>query len=179
MKTLYFINGAMGVGKTAVSRALQKILPDCAFLDGDWCWDIAPFRVTQARKALVFENAARLLSAYLLCEDVRSVVFCWVMQRREIAEELLSRLPLGGVRLIRVTLTAREQTLRARLAADIAAGRRESDVLSRAVSYLPFFEGDTGAVKVATDGKTAEGIARMIADMGGVDPAEGAADDET
>ena len=37
MKTLYFINGAMGVGKTAVSRALQKMLPDCAFLDGDWC----------------------------------------------------------------------------------------------------------------------------------------------
>lgn len=166
MKTLYFINGAMGVGKTAVSRALQKMLPDCAFLDGDWCWDIAPFRVTPARKALVMENAARLLSAYLACGDVRSVVFCWVMQYRETAENLLSMLPLGNVRLVRVTLTAQEDTLRARLSADIAAGRRSPDVLARAVSYLPFFEGNTGAVRVATDGMTAEQIARAIADMG-------------
>ena len=166
MKTLYFINGAMGVGKTAVSRALQKMLPDCAFLDGDWCWDIAPFRVTPAWKALVMENAARLLSAYLACGDVRSVVFCWVMQYRETVESLLSMLPLGNVRLVRVTLTAQEDTLRARLSADIAAGRRSPDVLVRAVSYLPFFEGDTGAVKVATDGMTAEQIAHAIADMG-------------
>ena len=166
MKTLYFINGAMGVGKTAVSRALQKMLPDCAFLDGDWCWDIAPFRVTPARKALVMANAARLLSAYLACGDVRRVVFCWVMQYRETAESLLSMLSLGNVRLVHVTLTAQEDTLRARLSADIAAGRRSPDVLARAVSYLPFFEGDTGAVKVATDGMTAEQIARAIADMG-------------
>lgn len=37
MKTLYFISGPMGVGKTAVSRELLRTLPRCAFLDGDWC----------------------------------------------------------------------------------------------------------------------------------------------
>lgn len=42
MKNLIFINGAMGVGKTATSRELQKLLPNCVFLDGDWCWDMSP-----------------------------------------------------------------------------------------------------------------------------------------
>ena len=36
MKTLYLIGGPMGVGITPVSRILQRQLPDCAVLDGDW-----------------------------------------------------------------------------------------------------------------------------------------------
>ena len=40
MKHLYLIGGPMGVGKTTVGRALQQRLPNCAFLDGDWCWDM-------------------------------------------------------------------------------------------------------------------------------------------
>ena len=47
MKKLIFLRGAMGVGKTTVARALQKLLPQAAFLDGDWVWDIAPFTVTE------------------------------------------------------------------------------------------------------------------------------------
>ena len=179
MKTLFLINGAMGVGKTTVSRALQRILPDCAFVDGDMCWDIAPFRVTEVRKELVFSNAAYLLGAYLACGEVSNCVFCWVMQRREIAEELLSRLDLRGIRLVRVTLTASEETVRARLAADVDAGRRTADVIARAVSYLPCFEEETGAVRLRTDGRTAEELARAIADMAAGNPARGASYDET
>ena len=35
MKTLYFIGGTMGVGKTSVSQQLKNELPDSVFLDGD------------------------------------------------------------------------------------------------------------------------------------------------
>lgn len=35
-KTLYFISGTMGVGKTATSRILKDRLDKCVFLDGDW-----------------------------------------------------------------------------------------------------------------------------------------------
>ena len=40
MKTLYLIGGTMGVGKTSACRALQQLLPNSVFLDGDWCWNI-------------------------------------------------------------------------------------------------------------------------------------------
>lgn len=43
MKRLILIGGTMGVGKTAVCRELQKLLPGNVFLDGDWCWDAVPF----------------------------------------------------------------------------------------------------------------------------------------
>ena len=46
MKTLYLIGGTMGVGKTSACRALQQLLPNSVFLDGDWCWNIHPFQVT-------------------------------------------------------------------------------------------------------------------------------------
>jgi len=38
MKNLIFINGTMGVGKTTTSKILLKLLPECVFLDGDWCY---------------------------------------------------------------------------------------------------------------------------------------------
>lgn len=56
MLTLYMISGVMGVGKTTVSQSLKNKLPNCVFLDGDWCWDMHPFQVTQETKAMVIEN---------------------------------------------------------------------------------------------------------------------------
>ena len=56
MKTLYFIGGTMGVGKTTVSQALKRSLNRSVFLDGDWCWDMHPFSVTPETKRLVQEN---------------------------------------------------------------------------------------------------------------------------
>ena len=40
MKTLYLVGGPMGVGKTSVCQLLKRRLDRCAFLDGDWCWDM-------------------------------------------------------------------------------------------------------------------------------------------
>ena len=62
MKTLYFISGTMGVGKTAVSQQLKKDLPKSVFLDGDWCWDSDPFQVTDETKAMVTDNICYLLT---------------------------------------------------------------------------------------------------------------------
>ena len=47
MKTLYLIGGPMGVGKTAAGQALKLLLDSSVLLDGDRCWDMHPFRVTE------------------------------------------------------------------------------------------------------------------------------------
>ncbi len=53
MKTLLFINGSMGVGKTAVCKALLEQLTPGIFLDGDWCWNMNPFLVTDETTSMV------------------------------------------------------------------------------------------------------------------------------
>ena len=62
MKNLIIVGGTMGVGKTATCRELQKILPRNVFLDGDWCWDMHPFVVTDETKAMVNSNITHCFS---------------------------------------------------------------------------------------------------------------------
>ena len=164
MKRLIFVNGPMGVGKSTVCRELQKLLAPCAYLDGDWCWDLVPFTVTEETKELVLGNAAHLLRSFLDCSAVETVLFAWVLPKREIIDELLSRIG-GGAEFRLFTLTAGEQTLAARLEADVREGRREAGVIARALSYIPLYAADMGGVRIGTDALAAADVARTIADM--------------
>ena len=65
MKRLILINGTMGAGKTAVCQELERELAPCAFLNGDWCWEMHPFQVTDETKAMVKQNICYLLSSFL------------------------------------------------------------------------------------------------------------------
>lgn len=109
----------MGAGKTATARALQKLLPSCALLDGDDVWNFTPFRVNEKTKELAFCNIAAVLNNYLACGLFENIVFCWVMQQMEIAEEICRRLR-GDYTLRPFTLCVSEPVLRARLGRDIA-----------------------------------------------------------
>ncbi len=164
MKRLIFLNGTMGVGKSAVSQELKKLLAPCAFLDGDWCWDITPFTVTNETKALVLDHAAYLLNSFLACSAVENVLFCWVLPARSVIEQLRARI-LHPCEFHLVTLTASEETLRARLRGDIAAGKRTPDVVARSLAYLEAYAADMGGEKLATDGLLVPEVAHRIAAM--------------
>lgn len=56
MKKLIIINGTMGVGKTATSKALYQKLESSVWLDGDWCWMMNPFIVNEENKTMVIDN---------------------------------------------------------------------------------------------------------------------------
>ena len=162
MKTLYVIGGTMGVGKTAVSRQLQKLLPDSVFLDGDWCWDADPFQVTEETMAMVNDNICFLLNSFLRCSAYENVIFCWVMHQQEIIDGILARLDTSGCAVHTVSLTASEETLRRRLEGDVAASVRQSDIIGRSLARLPLYDAlDT--VKIPTDGRTPLQIAGEIA----------------
>lgn len=79
MKKLYLIGGPMGVGKTATGTLLKNMIPGSFYLDGDWCWDMNPFMVTDYTKEMVMDNICHLLKNFLKCPSCRTVVFCWVM----------------------------------------------------------------------------------------------------
>jgi chloramphenicol 3-O-phosphotransferase len=158
---LFLINGAMGVGKTAVSRELQRLLPRCVFLDGDWCWDTRPFLVTEATKAAVQDNIVFCLNRFLACPDYENGVFCWVMHQMPILTELLSRLQPGGCSIYTVTLICSPEALTARLQEDINAGRRLPDVLERSLSRLPLYR-DMPTLHINTSFCTAAEAAKEI-----------------
>ena len=162
MKHLYLIGGPMGVGKTSVGRALQQRLPNCAFLDGDWCWDMKPFYVTDETKAMVMDNICHVLGNFLRCSTFDNVVFCWVMHQQSILDELVSRLPLRDVELHCISLTASRSALADRLQKDIEAGLRQPDVIGRSLDYLPLYEG-LNTQKVDTTGLTIEEIIEKLA----------------
>ena len=161
MKPLVFLNGPMGVGKSTVAALLQQKFDRCAYLDGDWCYRVHPFRVTKESKELVLNNIAYLLDGYLKSPDVDLVLFSWVMNKREIRDAVLSKMTERGKCLF-VTLTASEEALIKRFAKDIAAGLRTHEGLTRALSYLPDYKADFGGLKLITDEKEPDELAEII-----------------
>lgn len=164
MKTLYLIGGTMGVGKTAVSRCLQKQLSRSVLLDGDWCWDADPFQVTAETKAMVMDNICHLLNNFLQCSAYENIIFCWVMHQREIVDTILARLDLTNCRLRCISLVCSGDTLRQRLAADIAAGLRTQDVVERSLARLPCYAA-LNTEKLDVSSITPEEAARRIAGL--------------
>jgi hypothetical protein len=132
MKNLVVVGGTMGVGKTATCRELQKILPRNVFLDGDWCWDMHPFVVTDETKAMVNSNIAYLLNGFLACSEFENVIFCWVLHEQHILDNLINALNVNDCTTHCFSLVSTEQALVERLNHDIAAGKRGSDIIELA-----------------------------------------------
>ena len=120
MKTLYLVGGPMGVGKTSVCQLLKRRLDRCAFLDGDWCWDMDPFVVNDETKEMVLDNICFVLDRFLHCTEFENVVFCWVLHQQGIWDAILSRLDTRGWRVVRAALAASPAALVRRLQGDIS-----------------------------------------------------------
>ena len=161
MKRLILIGGPMGVGKTSVGRELQARLPGCAFLDGDWCWDMRPIIVNEETKAMVLDNIRHMLNGFLRCSAVENIVFCWVMHEQGIIDTILSGLDMDGVDVRTFSLIADEAALAERILADVARGARQPDVLERSLSYLPKYAA-LNTVKIDTSRMNAVEAARKV-----------------
>lgn len=64
-KKLILISGSPCVGKTAVGMRLFESYDNSAYLDGDWCWCVHPFSVTDSRLRNGDRSMAFILSNYL------------------------------------------------------------------------------------------------------------------
>lgn len=164
MKNLIFINGTMGVGKTATSRELQKLLPECVFLDGDWCWDMSPFVITDETKKMVLNNICYLLNSFLACSEFENILFCWVMQEQWIIDELLSRLNNQEYRFVQFTLNCSQNALTERIEDDIQKGAREPESVARSLSYLSRYA-LLHTVKIDVSDITAEQAAKKVFEL--------------
>ena len=114
-KQLILVGGAMGVGKSAVCRELLRQLTPGVWLDGDWCWNMNPFVVSEENKRMVLSNITHLLRAYLNNSSYRYVLFCWVMDQPLLFEAVLGPLRDIPFTLHSFSLVCTEQALRERL----------------------------------------------------------------
>jgi len=153
----------MGVGKTATCLELQKILPRNVFLDGDWCWNMHPFVVTDETIAMVNSNIAHLLNSFLACSEFENVIFCWVLHKQHILDDLVSTLNLNGCTTHSFSLVSTEQALVERLNRDIAAGKRGSDITGRSVARIPLYD-DLDTIKIDVSTISPADAARRVAE---------------
>ncbi len=164
MKNIYLIGGTMGVGKSTICRIMKYKLNNSVFLDGDWCWDMHPFLVTDETKQMVMENICFLLNNFLGCSAIENVVFCWVMHEQVIINDILSRIETSNCKIHLISLVCSQQELRTRLTKDVEAGIRMEDVIQRSIERIPFYEA-LKTVKVDVSNRSPEQAADYIIEL--------------
>lgn len=155
------IGGTMGVGKTSACQILKQKLDNSVFLDGDWCWDMHPFQVTQETKKMVLENIAFLLNNFIQCSAYENIIFCWVMHEQDIIDDILSRLDTAGCQIRSISFVCSQEALRARLQKDVNMGIRTADVIPRSLERVSMYE-KLDSVKIDISGLSPEQAAEMV-----------------
>lgn len=151
----------MGAGKTTVCRKLQQKLQNCAFLDGDWCWDMHPFTVNEETTKMVVDNICHILNNFLHCSVYDNVIFCWVMHKQDIIDSILNSLDTENCDLVNISLIADEQTIRERLSNDVKKGIRNTDVIDRSLARLKLYN-NLDTIKIDTTDKSVEQVSNEI-----------------
>ena len=164
MKKLIMINGTMGVGKSTVCNILLNTLEDSVYLDGDWCWNMNPFVVSEENKKMVIDNISYLLRSYLKNSGYKYIIFCWVMQEEAIFKQILDKLNGFDFEIHKVSLVCNEKALRSRLNIDVQNGIRKADVIDRSIERISFYE-KMNTLKIDVSNITQKDTAKKICAM--------------
>lgn len=160
-KKLIIINGTMGVGKTTVSRFLYKSLENSFWLDGDSCWYMNPFVVSEENKTMVIENICFILNNFIKNSMSEYIIFNWVIQTDEIMNLVLGNLNLENTHVYKITLMCSEDSLVERIAKDIAEGIRDAESIESSLKNLKLYK-NMDSLKIYTDNKTIDKIVGEI-----------------
>ena len=164
MKKLIIVNGTIGVGKSTVSKLLLDQLQPSVYLDGDWCWNMNPFLVTEENKAMVVDNICHLLKAYLNNSGYEYILFCWVIPNEEIFEQILQPLQDCSFELYKITLVCSEQELTKRFAFDVEQGVRKAEGTKKSLAYLPLYN-KMNTIKIDVTQLTAQQTSDKIKEL--------------
>ena len=113
-KKLILISGSPCVGKTAVGTRLFESYDNSAYLDGDWCWGVHPFSITDSRLRNGDRSMSFVLSNYLDLDFEYVFFTSVVLTDRQIRENILNGITGKGYETIGFTLTCSDETLKKR-----------------------------------------------------------------
>lgn len=92
MKSLLFICGPNGIGKTTVSREAVKLIPNSAYVDSDFLRIMNPFVLDDNTVPTIAKNISDLITNYLNCPAVETVIFSYGFhgRRKEIFDTVIN-----------------------------------------------------------------------------------------
>ena len=154
MKTLILLSGSPCVGKTAVGNILLDSYSNSAYLDGDWCWCVNPFDVTDPRLRNGDKSMSFVLSNYLDSNFDYVIFTSVVLTDPEIRRNILNGITAKDYKVLGFTLTCSEQTLVQR-----HNKRGDKGKMSFYWLRLPAIDGD---IVIDTDEKTIAQVAEEI-----------------
>lgn len=147
MKHVYLISGPMGIGKSTICNQLNQDLDHSVFLDGDWCWNMDPFIVNQDTKNMVLDNITHCLNNFIHTPGIENIIFCWVMHKQDIIDQIIQKLDTEGVDIHLISLICEKEELIKRMLID----RRDNQTIRKSLQYLEFYKDlDTQKIDVTT-----------------------------
>ncbi len=147
MKHVYLIGGPMGIGKSTICNQLNQDLDHSVFLDGDWCWNMDPFTVNQDTKNMVLDNITHCLNNFIHTPGIENIIFCWVMHKQDIIDQIIQKLDTEGVDIHLISLICEEEELIKRMLID----RRDNQTIRKSLQYLELYKDlDTQKIDVTT-----------------------------
>lgn len=147
MKHVYLIGGPMGIGKSTICNQLNEDLDHSVFLDGDWCWNMDPFIVNQDTKNMVLDNITHCLNNFIHTPGIENIIFCWVMHKQDIIDQIIQKLDTEGVDIHLISLICEKEELIKRMLID----RRDNQTIRKSLQYLEFYKDlDTQKIDVTT-----------------------------
>lgn len=147
MKHVYLIGGPMGIGKSTICNQLNQDLDHSVFLDGDWCWNMDPFTVNQDTKNMVLDNITHCLNNFIHTPGIENIIFCWVMHKQDIIDQIIQKLDTEGVDIHLISLICEKEELIKRMLID----RRDNQTIRKSLQYLELYKDlDTQKIDVTT-----------------------------
>ena len=147
MKHVYLIGGPMGIGKSTICNQLNQDLDHSVFLDGDWCWNMDPFIVNQDTKNMVLDNITHCLNNFIHTPGIENIIFCWVMHKQDIIDQIIQKLDTEGVDIHLISLICEKDELIKRMLID----RRDNQTIRKSLQYLELYKDlDTQKIDVTT-----------------------------
>lgn len=147
MKLVYLIGGPMGIGKSTICNQLNQDLDHSVFLDGDWCWNMDPFVVNQDTKNMVLDNITHCLNNFIHTPGIENIIFCWVMHKQDIIDQIIQKLDTEGVDIHLISLICEKEELIKRMLID----RRDNQTIRKSLQYLELYKDlDTQKIDVTT-----------------------------
>lgn len=151
----------MGIGKSSVSNMLKNSLNKSVFLDGDWCWYMNPWVFNEENKRMVLDNIQYLLNSYINNSNFTTIIFCWVMDRQEIIDDILNGLDMTKIDFKSISLISNEEKLISNIQKDVLNGTRNEKSIKEAIDRLENFK-NLDSIKVDTTDLSMEETASQI-----------------